>query len=520
MNSDRAINYLCLSVILLIAVAMRAPHVSQPLVDWFTWREASTAMMAENLPRNGWNPFWPEVNWTGDQPGYQGREFQVLTFASAALDQVLGWRDWHGRLAAAAFGLLTTLGLYNLVFRLRGARMAAAGALVYAIVPGAVAIDTSYLPDPAMVAIATIALWLLVKGLQENRPGILLGASLLGILAMLAKLPSLSALPAAIYLVWALPDPHGRRRRLALMGVWLCAATVVVGAYYSWAVYLGRTYPPFHIAGQGFLWSDGLADFIANGFYIKPAFATANSWLYGWTVLVLGVVGLFSLPAATSPGDAIRSHAPAPWFFHVWLAGYALFFLMAAREVVEQPWNFHVASPAVAALAGMALVRICSLESGKPGLRSMACAAGLVALVAANSILGVKQVKQTHLATADHDLGQALAQLAAPNDLVIVSGNPAGNPVGIYYSRHRGWIFPLPEYFITYMDDDERAVSVLEDLVGRGAKWFGVVKNAADFSVPPKKFIDHHAALLARLSATYTLQAETENYLIYKLSKR
>ncbi|RPI31664.1 MAG: glycosyl transferase, partial [Hyphomicrobiaceae bacterium] len=83
--------------ILFLALGLRLEDVHQPLVDFFSWREASTAMMADNLPANGWNPLWPEVSWTGDQPGYQGREFQTLTIAAAILDAIFGWRDWHGR---------------------------------------------------------------------------------------------------------------------------------------------------------------------------------------------------------------------------------------------------------------------------------------------------------------------------------------------------------------------------------------------------------------------------------------
>src|SRR4051794_22711494 len=76
--------------ILITAACLRLQYIQMPFVDWFSWREASTAMMAENLPRNGWSPLWPEVNWTGDQPGYQGREFQVLTFGAALLDRIFG----------------------------------------------------------------------------------------------------------------------------------------------------------------------------------------------------------------------------------------------------------------------------------------------------------------------------------------------------------------------------------------------------------------------------------------------
>ena len=84
---------LALVGILFLALGLRLEDLHQPLVDYFSWREASSAMMADNLPDNGWNPFWPEVSWTGDQPGYQGRELQTLTIAAAILDAIFGWGD-------------------------------------------------------------------------------------------------------------------------------------------------------------------------------------------------------------------------------------------------------------------------------------------------------------------------------------------------------------------------------------------------------------------------------------------
>src|SRR5947208_2745801 len=69
--------YLPLLAVVLIAFAMRVNRIRQPLIDAYSWREASTAMMAENFYRHSWNIFLPAVNWVGPQPGYQGREFQI-----------------------------------------------------------------------------------------------------------------------------------------------------------------------------------------------------------------------------------------------------------------------------------------------------------------------------------------------------------------------------------------------------------------------------------------------------------
>ena len=47
MQSHRGI--LSLSFIVLIAAFLQIEHITQPLTDVFNWREASTAMMAQNF---------------------------------------------------------------------------------------------------------------------------------------------------------------------------------------------------------------------------------------------------------------------------------------------------------------------------------------------------------------------------------------------------------------------------------------------------------------------------------------
>ena len=48
--------------ILLIAIVFRFHKITLPLVDGFSWREISTAMMADNFQQRSWNIFFPEVS--------------------------------------------------------------------------------------------------------------------------------------------------------------------------------------------------------------------------------------------------------------------------------------------------------------------------------------------------------------------------------------------------------------------------------------------------------------------------
>ena len=98
-------NALLLTGILVLGAVLRFNNITQPLIDSFNWRQASTAMMASNFYHKSWNIFYPEVSWTATSPGYQGREFQTVGYIAALLYLIAGEHDWIGRSVAVLFGL-------------------------------------------------------------------------------------------------------------------------------------------------------------------------------------------------------------------------------------------------------------------------------------------------------------------------------------------------------------------------------------------------------------------------------
>ena len=512
---------LALVGILSLALGLRLEDVHQPLVDFFSWREASSAMMADNLPANGWNPFWPQVSWTGDQPGYQGREFQTLTIAAAILDAIFGWRDWHGRLVAAFCGVISTFALYRLVSLLRGPEQGLLAGAVYAVLPGAILIDRSYLPDPAMLALALVSLWLLAEGMARGSARWIVAAWVMGILALLAKLPAIAAVPAAIYLVLSSASSDRRRSHALRLSAALAAAGMLVAAYYLWAIHLGRTYPPFHVAGDGWLWEEGFAEFWNEGFYLDTLGWHVETWLWTPAVIILAVAGSFvGFDPRQNSSDA---KLDAPWFFHIWFLGCALFYLTAALELRGNPWNLHIFNPPAAAFAaaGVALVAN-AVKAGLASARLLAALA-MVFTMLATGRAGVDRIKHDEVGALDHALGGRLAELSREGDLIVASGTYAGSAVAIYYSRRKGWLFPPPKEadqkgFHIYDEDGRSAIEELTDLVKRGAKLFGFVKSGHDWSEPNIYFVEHYSALLAHLRARARTAYEDDSIAIFDLA--
>src|SRR5436190_22775533 len=182
-------SYWPIALILVVAAVLRLGNITQPFIDDKAWREASDAMMAENFYHRSWNIFYPEVNWTGPGPGYQGREFQTVSYIAALVYVFVGEHDWVGRGVAALFGLWGIFALYQLVRRVWNEQRALLSAAVMAVLPSSIFIDRSFLPDPAMVALVTTSVWMLVAYLQTEYLSFLLLAGATGAWGLLTKLP-------------------------------------------------------------------------------------------------------------------------------------------------------------------------------------------------------------------------------------------------------------------------------------------------------------------------------------------
>lgn len=260
-----------LIAILIVAITLRFNHITQPYVDVFSWRQTSTAMMADNYYRTNWNIFFPEVNWGGIGPNYQGREFQTVSYVSALLYTVFGQQDWIGRSVAAAFGVWGVFALYQLVRRVWDRERAIASAAIMAILPGGVFIDRSFLPDPAMTALMTTSCWLLVVHLQTGSWRYLLFAAVIFSWGALSKITGLMVGIPLLYALFIIL--HQKReltsKRLIPIAIAGALSLIPIVAYYLWAKYLASNYPPYHFAGSAnWIWVQGFRRWFEELYFV------------------------------------------------------------------------------------------------------------------------------------------------------------------------------------------------------------------------------------------------------------
>lgn len=525
--SSRTSTYLLIAI-LVVGAALRFHQVDQPFVDAFSWRQSSTAMMAENFYRRNWNIFYPEVNWTGPGPNYQGREFQTISYLSALLYTVLGQQDWVGRTVAILFGLWGIFALYQLVRRVWSVEHGLVSAAVLALLPGSIFIERSFLPDAAMTALVTTGVWLLICYLQDDRPRDLWFASLITAWGFLSKLPGLVIGLPMLYVIWTILWQKRQlyRHKLTQIGIAAILTLLPVVAYYLWARHLSLSYPPYHFAGSGnWLWDSGWQRWWQEGYFLPSLYRILKSWLWTWPVMILVLVGFLLPPPSGRLGFTwAEQRYRAPWLFHGWMLAMGIYYLIGAKELVGNPWNLHLVNPAAAALAAHGIVAIASvigigLQGSQLRRRSSAAFLGTVIVL----LLLIGGFSQRNLASmyypyaqAGQQLGLALRQVSQPGDLAVTLANDLGDPVALYYSRRRGWVFPPAQpdraWGHQLPEDDREAIALLTDLQAQGADWLGMVNEHR------QEIERQHPQLATYIKRVYTFEQASPEWTIYRIS--
>ena len=315
-----------------------------------------------------------------------------------------------------------------------------------------------------------------------------------------------------------------------MIGLVAAFALAPVIAYYLWALHLGLSYPPYHVAGQGmWLWNQGWRQWLDEKYFFSPLSRHFNDWIWTEPIIILVALGVI-FPFCCFAGEkhrqgsvsgsiTMRSSAKAPWLFHWWLLGIVPFYMIGAKELVSNPWNFHIISPAAAALSSYAIITIASFVAEFAGLaRQVLVKLTTIAVcLIVVAVLGMRPALMTMyypVAQQGYELGLALRQVSQPQDLVLTMANTLGDPVVLYYSQRRGWLFPPPGPFrdiIELPQDDKESIQVFEELRAEGAVWLGIV--AAQHAELQQK----HPLLLAHFQRASRLCQHNPEWVIYSI---
>ncbi|MEQ9232884.1 glycosyltransferase family 39 protein [Coleofasciculus sp. E2-BRE-01] len=515
-GGSRATTYILLAILITAAI-LRFNQINQPFIDVTSWRQSDTATIADNFYQGHWNIFYPKISWNGPGDNYVGYEFQTITYIAALLYRIIGHHDWVARSVAVTFGVWGIFAFYQLVRRIWSEKHALISAALLAILPGQIYVDRSFLPDPVMLSLVVTSVWLMVAFLQTERLHYLILSSLTGLLGFLTKISGIFVGIAMLYAIVTIlrQKQKLRSKQLAVIGAAAVAVLSLVIAYYLWAIHISKTYPPYYIAAGGYwVWKFGLRHFLEQNYFLPKLYFQLD-WFWTKPLILFVAIGLVLRPPQ-SEHQSRDSISSAPWLFHWWIIAFAIYYLIAAQGLVNNPTNLNLINPAAAALTSNVLIVGFSFIRRIAGFpTSLALITTLLIL-----IIGIGQHKLKTLAfrpwaANDYQLGLALRQISQPDDLVVTATSTTGDTVAIYYSQRDGWVFP-PAYTWSSLSwselDDEDAILLLKELSDKGATWLGIVnKQKNQLSKEKPKLIEY-------MERTFEVYQKSPRFMIYHIT--
>ncbi|MGZ3337396.1 MAG: ArnT family glycosyltransferase, partial [Isosphaeraceae bacterium] len=141
---------LALLATLLGIVVLRLLCLDQPIVENYVGRQVPTAMVARNLDR-GWGFPRPLLD-TAPFPNFFLVEPPLYELAVVALRRIAGWRlEACGRIVSAFATALGGWGLFGLIRRREGERVALAAVIAFSLFPVTIRYGRAFQPDALML---------------------------------------------------------------------------------------------------------------------------------------------------------------------------------------------------------------------------------------------------------------------------------------------------------------------------------------------------------------------------------
>ncbi len=407
------------------ALAFRLWGLFNPLLDFHAWRQTLTAMVARNFLRDGMNLFAPRLD---DLTPYFEFEFQIFPYLVAILYQVLGVKEWLGRLAAALFAMGTLAYLYAIGKKYLDRPAALVAAALFAVLPMVVYYTRTFMPESSLLFFSLMGLHHFGRWLDgEKGRGRDYALAALGIcLAVGVKAPALYLLFPLAFLAW---DKLGGRA-VRDGRLWLFLLLVLVPPL-LWYAYTGAQARAVLGGGSFWLQNDKL---IGAEYLLRPKF---------YRLIFLTRLGEKMFAFAAFPlflaGICLSVRGRREVFLHVWLGAVLLYFFVVAKgNYIHEYYQLPIIPVGClfagkAASAAASRVRRRGVRLGRDPL--MWAVAALLLFVPVHSIWKVGERLRMDLSVLR--LSRRVDAHTSPEDRLLVQDNHHTDL--LYYADRKGW---------------------------------------------------------------------------------
>ena len=458
MRTDRHLQVLAL--IFLAGLGFRLWGVTQPLLDFHSWRQTLTATVAKNFYTGGMNLFAPATNWAVE---YYEFEFPVYTYLVALLYKVLGFHDFLGRLVAIAFALGSMVLLYRLIRRYFDKNAAAFATALFAVLPLAVYYTRTFMPESALLFFSIASLYFFTRWLDGGSWTIFFLAAGATALTFLIKLPALFMGGPILFLAWL---RFGGR--MVLKPEFYLFLVLIFVPSILWYGHMGALHAAAHDGESIWLDNDKLGNrevLLDYRFYKLILWTRLGEKMFAFTGIFFVICGMIA-----------RMQRKEQYLFHVWFFSVCVYFLLAAvGNKVHEYYQLPIIPPGCA-LAGKFLADFFAARPAPLQWKTdwkLWAVVLMIVFIPAHSIY--KLDKRLRYNTNYIDIGNIIQQHTQKDELLLIQDIQPDRPQTFYFSDRKGWTLGMkpdltPEAIQTYVE--------------QGAAYFGWVQFDMERSNP------------------------------------
>ena len=476
-------------ILLFIVVAVRLVNINMPILEGTATRQVQTAMIAKNLYANGFNLFYPQVDFLGPGPGYLVLEFPLMNLIAAVLYVLCGGvHEWIGRLISISFFAGSVIFLFNLIKKLFEERTALITIVVYSISPLGLIYSRAFMPDFEMMFFFIGALYFMYQWSQGDKDRFFWFSAIFAMMAMLSKIQAFCICIPLLAMIW-------QRQHLSFLfkarsWAYFLIVSIPVLLWYMHAKNVHHVYSP--VESYNFQASNWFRPhlLISPKFYIE---VFEHGWMQMLTPVgfTLFLFGLF-LKTDSQQGKILWS----------WL-GCTIVYMIVFITHMNDPYYNLLFLPITSVFAARAVVWIWQYASKEMTFLHSRFAR-IVGIVLLLILIGcyaayayVVPRGYRHIPV----LAETIEQMTDKNDLLITS-LPDGHATH-YYSKRKGWSFGLPG------NDPEKtkeAIDRIEDLQERGAKYFvSVCEDFLDQSIEFQHYLRRRHIVVKEEPGLYSI---------------
>lgn len=408
-----------------LAISVRIYHINSPIIGIHSWRQSDTAAIARNFYENGFNFFYPQIDWGGNSPGYCETEFPIYSFIVALIYKLFGIHEFWGRFVSVICFLVALYFLYQLIIKYYNSQIAFWSCLFFAILPLNIYYSRTFQPESMLLMCSVIGVYYFTNWLEsEKYPDLILSGSFVALACLIKVLPVIYLGIPLFYLAW---NKFGIRL-FTKLSLWVYSI-FILGSVFLWYYHAHQIYLEY---GNTFGFSADSTDrynyqivFTLN-FWTELIFRTAvrHFAIFGFPIFI---VGLF-----------IARKTPKEYVFDVWLIAVILtWILVPVTSVVHEYYQLPFMLPGVVFIG-----KACSqyLDNPEPVKHSKAIVVCLcLALIAGSAIYAIDyMLKERTEQSGVFQLAQQVKQTTPDNSLIISS--TGGDPTLLYLSHRQGWL--------------------------------------------------------------------------------